>query len=444
MIYCQPDATQISGIPEQDNSGCTGASGYSEYVTAPSYFDETATTHPRACTDEPQILQAVDRGSGAVFERVCLGTQGEVDAQYASSIINVNAHTNDLSYHVVPRDWLAVTGSLRETKQCAFGRHGPSLILTVPTPVMPQSPVFVPQSPITVSKFFSAAATAHGTPFVEQPNPNQPDENQLSLLSPSQVLAPSLTSCGQCGLSEFDLGMQCRACNERWLACKVWYRANDGGRRQWLTEPYIRPGECNEKNRAMMRGLGVVGCDRSSSVADTTGNNAASRGSGTKATIPRERLTRAWRSLSSHAVRLRNRIRFTVGSKYVQAFAKQHDEINFNRLRSRTRGIVNQARSAVYSMRDSIPQRLVKTKAITTSKMRWRFRDLKQKPSGTEQQSLSASTLTSGLQPPMLENDRCQLGRCPHCGEDLLRTLAVSSQDRANLEEQFDTQVSLT
>ena len=68
----------------QDHSG---TSGYSDYVTAPSYFDDTASIHPSTQRyphpDEPEVLQAIDRGSGAVFERVCQGTEGEVDARAA-------------------------------------------------------------------------------------------------------------------------------------------------------------------------------------------------------------------------------------------------------------------------------------------------------------------------------------------------------------------------
>lgn len=118
------------------------------------------------------------------------------------------------------------------------------MMLTVPTPVAPSSPVFVSQSPITVPKFFSAA---------EPEEDNEEDRQELRA-------TPSLELCGNCNWAAFEEGSQCRDCNQQWLACKVWYRAHDGGRRRWLTEPYIRPGESNARNRALMHGLGVPGC----------------------------------------------------------------------------------------------------------------------------------------------------------------------------------------
>ena len=39
----------------------------------------------------------------------------------------------------------------------------------------------------------------------------------------------------------------------------MWYQANDGGRRRWLTEPLIRPAESNASLRAVMGVLGVSG-----------------------------------------------------------------------------------------------------------------------------------------------------------------------------------------
>ena len=231
-LLSQPAATKATG----DQSGCTGTSGNSEYATAPSALDATTSTRPQMDADEPHVLQAVDRGSGVVFQRVCQGMQGEVDMQDAANVISLNYYTNDLSYHMVPRDWLAATGYTTKAKHSEFDGPMPSLILTVPTPAVPQAPVFVSQSPITVSKFFSATAAVHASLNPDQVGPSQHEYFYWPSTQP-QTVAPSLTSCGQCGLFEFDQGLQCRACNERWLACKVWYRANDGGHKRWLTEP---------------------------------------------------------------------------------------------------------------------------------------------------------------------------------------------------------------
>jgi hypothetical protein len=55
----------------------------------------------------------------------------------------------------------------------------------------------------------------------------------------------------------FESQWYCRACHRQWLACQVWYQASDGGRRQYLREPFIRPGEVNASNRAMMEMMGM-------------------------------------------------------------------------------------------------------------------------------------------------------------------------------------------
>ena len=130
----------------------------------------------------------------------------------------------------------------------------PSMILTVPTPIVPHSPVFTPHSPITVSKFFEALDQE------SRMADTTPDASLGQYESSFGRRPPSLVSCGDCGFFEFELGLQCRECDRRWLACKVWYRAQDGGRKRWLAAPYIRPGESNAHNRALMHGLGVPGC----------------------------------------------------------------------------------------------------------------------------------------------------------------------------------------
>lgn len=136
------------------------------------------------------------------------------------------------------------------------------MALTVPTPIIPQSPVFVPHSPITVNKFFEAVS------------PEATESLGMEPIRPAVSIIPTLASCGDCGLFEFEHGLQCCECNERWLACKVWYRSQDGGRRRWLTEPYIRPAESNARNRALMHELGVPGCGANADTMETTCGNS--------------------------------------------------------------------------------------------------------------------------------------------------------------------------
>lgn len=113
----------------------------------------------------------------------------------------------------------------------------PSLVLTLPTPQLPASPVFLQRSPITVHQYISAAEA----PFAPLPLDGQ-----------SFRPVPSMEFCRDCVLVHPDSNLLCHSCDQQWLACKVWYQANDGGRRQRLTEPYIKPAESNATNRALM------------------------------------------------------------------------------------------------------------------------------------------------------------------------------------------------
>ena len=207
--------------------------GPSNCIPAPPIFH---TSTPRAGN---RVLQAVDRHTGIVFDRVC---QGGI-----SSDVNLPGFSSDLSYQLVSTTAGPNASPFVEVDDFAK----PSMVLTVPTPIPPQSPVFIPQSPITISKFFEAVdeeteAAGFSTGIPETSSMGQPP--------------PSLGLCGECGLFEFEHGLQCRDCDRQWLACKVWYQAQDGGRKRWLNTPYIRPGESNAHNRALMHGLGVPGC----------------------------------------------------------------------------------------------------------------------------------------------------------------------------------------
>ena len=115
-------------------------------------------------------------------------------------------------------------------------------MLTMPTPRISQSPIFQPRSPITLAKYVQATS---------------PTPSVISTGSLSPV--PSLPACDRCCLARLEEGLICRTCERQWLACKMWYQANDGGRRRWLTEPLIRPAESNASLRAVMGVLGVSG-----------------------------------------------------------------------------------------------------------------------------------------------------------------------------------------
>lgn len=253
---------------------------YSQYYTAYSTFREN--------TDHA-VLQAIDRETGVIFDRVCQG--GRLSS---GNLPTLCSEPNDLCYRVVPSSHLEAAATSRHADGALLPR--PSLILTLPTPVVPQSPVFVPQSPITVSKFFDA--------LEPDAAPTERRRARTTL-----ALAPSLESCGACGLAAFEQGVQCRACDRRWLACKVWYRAQDGGRRRWLSAPYVRPAESTAQTRALMHGLGLPGCDEGcAGDAGDTGRGAGALAYERAVRLPaRDRLTlrRVRRRVRAGAVRAR-------------------------------------------------------------------------------------------------------------------------------------------
>lgn len=240
---------------------------------------EACSTYRRPLVPGPgEVLQAVDRRTGVVFQRIRQGGQPDME----DVCISGSGYSSNLSFRLAPaRISTTVLSGCAES----MNMLPPSMILTMPTPVEPQSPVFVSQSPITVSKFFEA---------LDSPLDGPPEAQTRSLVS----TAPRLASCGDCGLFEFEQGLQCRDCDQQWLACKVWYRAQDGGRRRWLTAPYIRPGESNARNRALMHDVGVPGCFTAADAEHATC-------SGPVPARPWRTLRRVRRFLRARAVRAR-------------------------------------------------------------------------------------------------------------------------------------------
>ncbi|KAI8990668.1 hypothetical protein BD414DRAFT_569590 [Trametes punicea] len=208
------------------------SSAPSEYHTAPSHFTDVSGLE----TIVPPIL--FDESSGVVFSRVCLAPDGRPLPTFGSSTGDYDA-----SQPCVP-----ISPMTPSSESCSAGfLDAPSLMLTLPTPQVAHSPVFVPRSPITLLNYVEAT-----TP-VRMLNP-------LSLPSSASMSpAPPLPSCERCCLAQLEEGIVCRACEKQWLACKMWYQAHDGGRRRWLTEPYIKPAESTASVRAVMSVLGVPG-----------------------------------------------------------------------------------------------------------------------------------------------------------------------------------------
>ncbi|THH26575.1 hypothetical protein EUX98_g7609 [Antrodiella citrinella] len=206
------------------------SSGYSQFVTARSSFecgldsiDEDSVVH----FFSPPLYVAAHYDSQPTYEPKNFphsSGYGDTSSQTSSSILSSGLLSYRLNTPRLPM---------------------PSLMLTLPTPTIPTTPVFVPQSPITIPKYLHACST-----------PTAPSSQPSSRILSS---APSIPRCFHCGLAEFSSGTQCADCSQQWLACKIWYQAHDGGRNRYLTEPYIKPAESNARSRAIEDVLGVAG-----------------------------------------------------------------------------------------------------------------------------------------------------------------------------------------
>ncbi|KAH9897709.1 hypothetical protein C8Q73DRAFT_682272 [Cubamyces lactineus] len=205
----------------------------SEYHTAVSHLTDLSGLGNCA---RPQF---VDEASGIVFARICQGPD-ERSLPATGAFTGECSSTLDGSVPITPITQGSGTA-------CPSLLTAPSLMLTLPTPQIAHSPVFVPRSPITLSKYVEATTPIRGCNLLAPLSP------ATSCASPSSSPAPSVPSCDRCCLGQLEIdGVVCRACEKQWLACKMWYQAHDGGRRRWLTEPYIKPAESTARVRAVM------------------------------------------------------------------------------------------------------------------------------------------------------------------------------------------------
>jgi hypothetical protein len=142
----------------------------------------------------------------------------------------------------------------------------PGLSLTMPTPGHTHSPVFMPHSPFSLSKFVAASAMSHSI-SERVPHPPAPPRANTSNSLPTILGSPVLQTVSSRTRSPVPTPLQCEECTDvvpcsntcrrQWLACAAWYQANDGGRRQWLVEPYIHAAESTTATRNLLDQLGL-------------------------------------------------------------------------------------------------------------------------------------------------------------------------------------------
>ena len=168
-------------------------------------------------------IHFVDEVSGAAFSRVQHASGTCVSPE--QFVLEHSSLTSSLSLHIgnPPACTAAELDARIESP--------PSLVLTVPTPASPDSPIFSPGVHFTTEKFLDAAGAA------------APRDR-----------APTLPQC-----DHGQEGKLCRACELQLLACRVWFQNADGGARAALHEPFVRPAQSTVRTRAVLASLGVGG-----------------------------------------------------------------------------------------------------------------------------------------------------------------------------------------
>ena len=166
-------------------------------------------------------IHFVDEASGATFSRVQHASGACISAE--QFVLERSSLDSSLSLHI---------GSPPACAAADLDAHSeslPSLVLTIPTPASPHSPIFSPGVHFTPEKFLDAAEAA------------APRDR-----------APTLPQC-----DHGQGGRLCRACELQLLACRVWFQNADGGARAALREPFVRPAQSTMRTRAVLASLGV-------------------------------------------------------------------------------------------------------------------------------------------------------------------------------------------
>ena len=166
------------------------------------------------------VIHFVDEASGATFSRVQHASGACISAeQFMLERSSLNS-----SLSLIDSPPACAAADLDEHIESL-----PSLVLTIPTPASPHSPIFSPGVHFTTKKFLYAAEAA------------APRDR-----------APTLPQC-----DHGQEGKLCRACELQLLACRVWFQNADGGARAALHEPFVRPAQSTVRTREVLASLGV-------------------------------------------------------------------------------------------------------------------------------------------------------------------------------------------
>lgn len=166
-------------------------------------------------------IHFVDESSGVVFSRVQHASGACISVE--QFVLERSSLKSSLSLHI---------GSPPACGAADLDAHIeslPSVVLTLPTPTSPHSPIFSSELHFTTEKFLNAAEAAG-----------------------PRDRAPTLPQC-----DHDQEGKLCRPCELQLLACRVWFQNTDGGSRAALREPFVRPAQSTVRTRAVLASLGV-------------------------------------------------------------------------------------------------------------------------------------------------------------------------------------------
>ncbi|KAF8274337.1 hypothetical protein EI94DRAFT_851950 [Lactarius quietus] len=162
-------------------------------------------------------IHFVDGASGTVISRVQRASGSRISAE--QFVLEPSSLTSSLSLHI------GSPPSCAATDIDAHVDSLPSFMLTLPTPVSPQSHVFSPETHFTTAKVLDTAEAG----------------------APGDCV-PSLPCC-----DHLQGGKLCRACEAQMLAC-IWFQNTDAGAQALSPE---HPAQSSTRTRTVRASMGV-------------------------------------------------------------------------------------------------------------------------------------------------------------------------------------------
>lgn len=219
----QPRHEPLTPIPEQADSP----------ALANNILPSCSSTNSLAVSSADSAIHFVDEASGTVISRVQHASGSRISAE--QFVLEHSSLKSSLSLH------FGSPPSCAASDIDAHINSLPSFMLTLPTPVSLQSPIFSPAVRFTTEEL----------------------RNTVEAAAPGDRV-PSLSQCDHVLSGEL-----CRACETQMLACRVWFQNPDGRAQAVLPEPLLRSAQSTTHTRAVWDvrasspsgvGLGLTEC----------------------------------------------------------------------------------------------------------------------------------------------------------------------------------------